>query len=58
MSRFRLQPKEVLQIVVKDAEKMREQAPDILEEMAFCIIGINERYEDYGEVPALELVLR
>jgi Barstar (barnase inhibitor) len=57
MSKFRLQPKEVLQIVVKDSGKMREQAPDILEEMAFCIIGINERYEDYGEKPALELVL-
>jgi hypothetical protein len=26
--------------------------------MAFCIIGINERYEDYGEQPALELELR
>jgi hypothetical protein len=36
---------------------MREQAEDVLEEMAFCIIGINERYEDYGEKPALELVL-
>ena len=58
MATVRLQPDEVLQIVVKDAEKMRERAPDILEEMAFCIIGINERYEDYGEKPALELVLK
>jgi len=58
MSKFRLKPDEVLCIVVKDAEMMRERAPDLLEEMAFCIIGINERYEDYGEKPALELVLR
>lgn len=58
MATVRLQPDEVLQIVVKDSEQMRERAPDILEEMAFCIIGINERYEDYGEKPALELVLR
>ena len=58
MSRFRLKEDEVLQIVVKDSEKLRGQAPDVLEEMAFCIIGINERYEDYGEKPALELVLR
>jgi hypothetical protein len=58
MSKYRLKDDEVLQIVVKDSEKMREQAPDILEEMAFCIIGVNERYEDYGEKPALELVLR
>jgi hypothetical protein len=57
MSTFRLQDDEVLRIVVKDAETMREQAEDILEEMAFCIIGVNERYEDYGEKPALELVL-
>jgi hypothetical protein len=58
MSTFRLKPGEVLRIVVNGSEKMREQAPDVLEEMAFCIIGINERYEDYGEPPALELVLR
>ncbi|GAB3441214.1 barstar family protein [Massilia solisilvae] len=57
MSKYRLKDDEVLRIVVKDAEKMRAQAGDILEEMAFCIIGINERYEDYGEKPALELVL-
>jgi hypothetical protein len=36
---------------------MQGQAPDILEEMTFCIAGINERYEDYGEKPALALVL-
>jgi hypothetical protein len=57
MSSFRLKPDEVLRIVVKASDKMREQALDVLEEMAFCIIGINERYEDYGEKPALELVL-
>lgn len=57
MSTFRLGDDEVLKIVVKDSGAMREHAADILEEMAFCIIGINERYEDYGEKPALELVL-
>jgi hypothetical protein len=58
MSTYRLKPNEVLRIVVNASERMREQAPDVLEEMAFCIIGINERYEDYGEQPALELELR
>lgn len=58
MSKFRLKPNETLQIVVLDAQLMRTQAADILEEMTFCIAGINERYEDYGELPALELVLR
>lgn len=58
MSKFRLKPGEVLEIVVKDSAAMRERVPDLLEEMAFCIAGINERYEDYGEKPALALVLK
>ena len=58
MTRFRLKPDETLEIVVQNAAAMRAQAPDIVEEMTFCIAGINERYEDYGEKPALILVLR
>jgi hypothetical protein len=58
MTKFRLKPNEVLEIVVTGADQMRAQVPDLLEEMTFCIGGINERYEDYGEPPALELVLR
>ena len=58
MTKFKLKPNEVLEIVVKDAAAMKAQAPDLLEEMTFCIAGINERYEDYGEKPALALVLR
>ena len=57
MTSFRLKPDEVLQIVVQNAALMQGQAPDILEEMTFCIAGINERYEDYGEKPALKLTL-
>ena len=58
MSQFRLGPDEVLRIVITDAAAMREKAPDLLEEVTFCIAGINERYADYGEKPALALVLR
>ena len=58
MSKFRLKPGEMLEIVVKDSTLMRAKVPDLLEEMTFCIAGINERYEDYGEKPALALVLR
>ncbi len=58
MSKFRLMPDEVLEIVIKDAAAMKAVAPDILEEITYCIAGINERYEDYGEKPALKLVLR
>lgn len=58
MTKFRLKPNEVLEIVVKDAAAMREKAPDLLEEITYCVAGINERYADYGEKPALALSLR
>ena len=58
MTQFRLKPNEVLEIVVQDAASMKAQVPDLLEEITFCIAGINERYEDYGEKPALKLTLK
>jgi RNAse (barnase) inhibitor barstar len=58
MTKFRLRPDEVLEIVVKDSAAMKARVPELLEEMTFCIAGINERYEDYGEKPALKLTLR
>jgi hypothetical protein len=58
MSKFRLKPNEVLEIVIQDAAAMRAAVPDILEEVTYCVAGINERYEDYGEKPALKLVLK
>lgn len=58
MTCFRLEPNEVLEIVIRDAEQMNAAVPDLLEEISFCVGGINERYEDYGEKPALKLVLR
>ncbi|MDB5937305.1 MAG: barstar family protein [Massilia sp.] len=58
MSKFHLKPNETLEIVIKDSTLMRAKMPDLLEEVTFCVAGINERYEDYGEKPALALVLR
>ncbi|WP_338848555.1 barstar family protein [Massilia sp. W12] len=58
MTRFKLNENEKLEIVIDGAQIMRERAPDILEEITYCVGGINERYEDYGEKPALQLVLR
>ncbi|WP_332861823.1 barstar family protein [Janthinobacterium svalbardensis] len=58
MTQFRLKPNEVLEIVVQDADAMKAQVPDLMEEITFCIAGINERYEDYGEKPALKLILK
>lgn len=57
MTRFRLGPDEVLHIEIRNAEALRRQAPDILEEITFCIAAINDRYADYGEKPALDLIL-
>jgi RNAse (barnase) inhibitor barstar len=58
MSKFHLKPNEVLEIVIKDAEAMKAAVPDILEELTYCVAGVNERYDDYGEKPALKLTLR
>lgn len=58
MTKFRLQPDEVLEIVITDSAALRSRLPDLVDEIVFCVGGINERYEDYGEKPALELVLR
>jgi RNAse (barnase) inhibitor barstar len=58
MTRFRLKPNEVLEIVVEHAGVLKARAPELFDEVSFCIGGINERYEDYGEKPALKLVLR
>jgi RNAse (barnase) inhibitor barstar len=58
MSKFHLKPDEMLEIVIKDSTLMRAKVPDLLEEVTFCVAGINERYEDYGEKPALALQFR
>ncbi|MDQ2822790.1 MAG: barstar family protein [Pseudomonadota bacterium] len=58
MSKFRLFANEALQIVVLDADILREKAPEILEELTYCVAGLNDRYEDYGEKPALQLILK
>ncbi|MGZ3238417.1 MAG: barstar family protein [Burkholderiaceae bacterium] len=57
MTKFKLQPDEVLEIEILHADKLRQIAPDILDEVTYCIGGINERYADYGELPALKLKL-
>lgn len=57
MTRFRLKQDEVLRIVITHAATLRAQAPDILDDLQFCIDAINDRYADYGEKPALKLAL-
>jgi hypothetical protein len=57
MCKFRLAPDEVLRIEILHADALRAKMPDLLDELAFCIDMLNDRYCDYGEKPALELVL-
>ncbi len=48
----------MLQIDILHADAWRAAQPDMLEEVLYCIEGINERYADYGEKPALKAHLR
>ena len=57
MATVHLQPDEVLTIEVAHSDAWKKTAPDLLEEMQFCIAMINDRYADYGEKPALLLRL-
>jgi RNAse (barnase) inhibitor barstar len=57
MSAIRLQADELLTIALSDSEALRQHFPELLEELQFCVEMINERYADYGEKPALQLLL-
>lgn len=57
MTRFKLQENEILTITVSNAAALRTTAPDILDDLQFCIEAINDRYTDYGEKAALTLKL-
>lgn len=57
MSKFRLKKDETLRITIADTDVLRKKAPEILDDIVFCIDAINDRYLDYGEKPALELKL-
>ncbi|HEY8027290.1 MAG TPA: barstar family protein [Burkholderiaceae bacterium] len=57
MCKYRLEADDVLKIEVANADRLRQTMPEILDELAFCVAAINERYADYGEKPALQLVL-
>ena len=57
MSSVRLKEDEMLTIAVSHSDLLRQKFPELLEELEFCVAMINERYEDYGEKPALQLLL-
>jgi RNAse (barnase) inhibitor barstar len=57
MSSVRLSADEMLTIALSHSELVQQRFPELLEELQFCVAMINERYEDYGEKPALQLLL-
>ena len=57
MSRFVLKQGEVLTIEVLHSAKLRKVAPEIVEELQFCVTMINERCADYEEAATLKLSL-
>ena len=57
MSKFVLKENEMLTIEVQYSDKLRAAAPDIVEELQFCVAMINERCEDYEETATLKLAL-
>lgn len=58
MTKFRLRPDETLTIEVLNSASLRRRLPAILDAMEDCIADLNEQYVEFGEAPALELVLR
>jgi hypothetical protein len=57
MSTVRLKDDEMLTIALSHSDLVQQRFPELLEELQFCVTMINERYEDYGEKPALQLLL-
>ena len=57
MSGIRLAEDEVLTIALSHSALVQQRFPELLEELQFCVAMINEHYDDYGEKPALQLLL-
>jgi RNAse (barnase) inhibitor barstar len=57
MSAIRLKDGEILTIALSRSDLVRQRFPELIEELQFCVEMINERYDDYGEKPALQLLL-
>lgn len=58
MSKFHLAENEVLEIAIANSAALKQNQPEILDELTFCVEAINDRYADYGEKPALKLLLQ
>ena len=57
MTSLLLGPDELLHLEVPDAEALRARAPDVFAAFTDCTAFVNRRYTQYGELPAVALVL-
>ena len=57
MTSILLEPYELLQLEVPDAESLRERAPDVFATFTDCTAAVNRRYTAFAQLPAIALVL-
>ena len=57
MSRFVLEPGEVLRVELSHSESLRQRVPDVLAELEGCTRIVNQRFIDAGGEPRLQLAL-
>ena len=57
MTALLIGPDEFLHLEVPDAEALRQRAPDVFAAFTDCTAFINRRYVQFGELPAIALVL-
>jgi hypothetical protein len=57
MSRFLLEPGEVLKIQLLHSQSFQERCPEIFATLKNCVLDVNERSNEMGDTPLLELAL-
>ena len=56
MSRFILGPDDPLVIEITNALAMIERVPDIFQALIGCTAHVNQRHQEMGQIPALQLL--
>jgi RNAse (barnase) inhibitor barstar len=57
MSRFELEPGEVLRIELSHSESLRQRVPEVFAELVECTRIVNQRFIDAGGEPRLQLAM-
>ena len=58
MSRFHLQPGELLELEITDSQQLKRDAPDVFEAVVEATESINNRYVERGQPPMLQLIVK